>query len=148
MYVCTVCIYVCTFSQPLILHHWKAAAILLEETVPLSKVPHLCEYMLLVDKVKEPQNMYELWNRLTGNRYHDFSEVFLHEGDRGWRSTLQALLEEEKRCRESLSSSAISSPNFTSSCIFEKRYLKEGHGHVTLLGARFFFDKIISQIMD
>lgn len=131
------------YSQPLILHHWNAADILLKETVPLSTVPHLCEYMLLVDKVKEPQHIYELWNRLTGNHYHDLSEVFLHEGVQGWKIVLQGLLEEEKQCRESQS---LSSQNFTSSCIFEKRYLKEGH--VTLLGARFFFDKMISQIMD
>ena len=83
--------------------------------------------------------MYELWNRLTGNHYHDFSEVFLHEGEQGWRTALQALIEKEKRCREMLSSE-----NFTSSCIFEKRRLREGR--VTLLGARFFFDKMLSSM--
>lgn len=123
------------------MHHWKAAEILLSETFPVSKVPHLCEYMLLVDKVKEPRDIFELWNRLIGNRYHDFSNVFLHDGVNGWHQVLHELAVEEKECREKMMER-----NFSSTCLFERSLNRR----LGLLGSRdlgiiFFFQTLINK---
>jgi len=109
----------------MILHHWKAAAILLEETVPASKVHHLCEYMLLIDKVKDVGDMFELWNRLTANHYHDFSAVFLHENVSGWRKTLKLLVDEEEECRrQQQNGKNVEDINY-SACIFESESIEQ-----------------------
>ena len=44
-------------------------------TDPLLK--HACEYMLLVDKVKDTAQMWKIYNATTAHRnsYHDFSPV-------------------------------------------------------------------------
>jgi hypothetical protein len=50
--------------RSLILHHGIAGELLLE----MNKIKrvHMCEYMLLVDKVKEPSLMYQIWGNVTG----------------------------------------------------------------------------------
>ena len=48
-----------SFWKPLIMHHGRAAEVLLVDP----KVPHMCEYMLLIDKVKDPKSMLELHHR-------------------------------------------------------------------------------------
>ena len=48
----------------------------------------VCEAMLLIDKVKKPDDMLRLWTATTGNEFVDYSEVFLHDGYWGWLAVL------------------------------------------------------------
>lgn len=57
---------------------------------------HMCEYMLLVDKVKEPPEMFELWNTATAVDFADFSPVLLQEGFAGWLEVLARWEERER----------------------------------------------------
>lgn len=115
------CLMHCLLRQPLILHHWKAAAILLTETSPVQRVAHLCEYMLLVDKVKEPRDLFELWNRLTASHYHDFSAVFRYNDETGWQQAMTLLMREEEECERSAKERMDNSSmlNVSSACIFD-----------------------------
>jgi len=61
-------------SHPLILHHHQASQVLLHEENAY-RVAHLCEYLLLVDKVKSPQIMYELYNRTCGEQRTSLLQV-------------------------------------------------------------------------
>lgn len=67
-------------DRPAVLHHHRAAEILKEE----NDVSHICEYMLLIDKVKRPNLMFDLWNAAVEESYHDYSSVFLNNGLAGW----------------------------------------------------------------
>jgi hypothetical protein len=46
----------------------------------------MCEYILFVDKVKDPHVMTALWNSTTGvrNEYRNYTEVFVHDEGDGW----------------------------------------------------------------
>lgn len=86
----------CTDHQ-MVMHHGTAGELLLRS--PTAHVRHTCEYMLLIDKVKEPAVMYDLWNiAAAGTNFHDYTDLFLHEGDEGWLRTLQRLAQEEAKC--------------------------------------------------
>ena len=87
-------------ERPLIFHHPRAAETLLAET-PQPVLGHMCEFIFLIDKVKKARLMLELWNQgAVHNTFHDFSEVFLHEDQEGWVTTLSKLSAEEDACIE------------------------------------------------
>ena len=112
--------------HPIVLHHGSAGSVLLHEhAAENGHVKHTCEYMLLIDKVKEPLHMYDLWNIASvEHHFHDFSEVFLHEGALGWANTLHTLALDEQKCRKEKKSGAEAQPSVD--CIFEqKRKLQE-----------------------
>jgi hypothetical protein len=48
--------------------------------------------------VKDPLQMYKLWNATTGTNFHDFSRVFTHDGGIGWTMLLEELKTREKIC--------------------------------------------------
>ena len=48
-----------------------------------SMVCHVCEYMLLIDKVKQPQDHFLVWNQATKTDFPDFSAVFLQDEEKG-----------------------------------------------------------------
>lgn len=84
-------------DHQVVMHHGTAGELLLRASS--AHVRHTCEYMLLIDKVKEPRVMYDLWNvAAVENQFHDYSEIFRHEGDTGWLLTLQLLAQEEAEC--------------------------------------------------
>jgi len=60
-----------------------------------STVCHVCEYMLLIDKVKEPVEHYKLWNVATETDFRDFSPVFMNDNEEGWLEILKHFEEEE-----------------------------------------------------
>ena len=74
-------------TRPLIFHHPHAGDILLSknETKP-DYLSHLCEYVLFVDKVKEPHVMLTLWNSTdsASNVYRNYTEVFINDEGDGW----------------------------------------------------------------
>lgn len=121
----------CT-DRPLILHHQHAGSVLMHET-SRTVVHHVCEYMLLIDKVKLPYQMYELWHvaSLAMDYLHDLSEVFLHNDGLGWRIALQKLAADEAECREQYSAddnrASVDAANVSFvedgmlQCIFQKR---------------------------
>ena len=87
-------------DRPLVFHHREAGDILLRnEAASKIKSDHVCEFMLLIDKVKSSQTMYELWNRAVPHHYHDFSPVFLNDGYDGWKEVIKMFVEEETSCR-------------------------------------------------
>jgi len=75
-------------------YHASNAAEKLKKHQGKARMQHMCEYMLLVDKVKEPPEMFELWNSATAVDFADFSPVLLEEGVIGW---LEVLARWEKR---------------------------------------------------
>jgi hypothetical protein len=84
-------------DHQVVMHHGTAGELLLRAGAPHAR--HTCEYMLLIDKVKEPSVMYDLWNvAAVEHEFHDYSEIFLHEGDAGWLRTLEVLAAEEEAC--------------------------------------------------
>ena len=66
----------------IILHHHKAGELLLNKTH--ERVGHICEYLLLIDKVKSPVITHSLHKAATGHHYRDFSPVFSADGLAGW----------------------------------------------------------------
>lgn len=76
-------------KMPLIYHSSTASETLLGGKDLM--VPHICEAMLLIDKVKSPHDMFSLWNQAVGDRYLDFTSIFLHDGPLGWKSWLEDL---------------------------------------------------------
>ena len=70
------------------MYHASKAAEKLKERHGKARMKHMCEYMLLVDKVKEPPEMFELWNSATAVDFADFSPVLLEEGVNGWLDVL------------------------------------------------------------
>ena len=85
----------CHQRRPLVWHDHKAGELLLRyaphhESRRAShyrkeRLAHLCENMLLIDKVKDPEHMEGLWRstRKTQN-YGDFSPAFMYEDHTGW----------------------------------------------------------------
>eukprot|EP01038_Epipyxis_sp_PR26KG_P008517 gene8517-11514_t len=128
-------------KRPLILHHGSAAQILLVEDSK-QKGYHMCEYMLLIDKIKNPSQIHHLWNMsIMSRNYHDFSNVFRYDNSTGWLLTMNQLAQEEIECRQQYwhdtnnsnnnSSLNQTKPDLHESCLFDrdlevsKRYLYE-----------------------
>ena len=55
-----------------------------------SQLQHVCEAMLLVDKVKRADEVRLLWAGATGSAFVDYSDVFVHDGLEGWVKLLEA----------------------------------------------------------
>jgi hypothetical protein len=72
-----------------------------EDMMKDPNVEHMCEYMLLIDKVKNPLNLTTLWETATAHNYHDFSTVFTHDEYQGWPVILQTILDKQKDCASS-----------------------------------------------
>jgi len=77
---------ICRPAYPLVFHHPKAATVL--RGLPPDPIAHVCEAMLLIDKVKSPEDVTALWLAATGNAFVDYSEVFLHDKYLGWHALL------------------------------------------------------------
>lgn len=77
----------CQPNFPLIYHHPRAPVVLLHRAAAES-TRHICERILLVDKVKEPSEMFALWNTAVGDDFRDFSEVLMHDKHYGWYALL------------------------------------------------------------
>jgi hypothetical protein len=75
---------------PLVYHHPMAGEVLLRnDTSAQQPTAKICENMLLIDKVKERRGMHELWNAAIDDQYFNFSKIWLHEGDEGWKILLE-----------------------------------------------------------
>lgn len=90
-------------SHPLVFHHHSASNVLLVEE-PAQRIRHLCEYLLLVDKIKHPQTMYELYNASCASMegketFHDFSDLFFYNSKYGWDIALFKLQQDEQECQ-------------------------------------------------
>jgi hypothetical protein len=106
----------CT-SHPIIFHHAQAAEMFIWEFSPMRfkkrknwndpyyedptfnesaanstslggyKTNHVCEYLVTIDKIKNPHHIREM-HRLSGNKtdphFKNLSAVFLHDGPSGW----------------------------------------------------------------
>lgn len=116
-------------SKPLIMHHNRASTVLLKDEKP-DRVPHLCEHMLLIDKVKEPADMQALWLYASlGTHFYDFSALFFDFDNSAWAAVLKDLIEQEKQCEKELAGKyPVDSPELP--CLFDaelerrKRYLQ------------------------
>lgn len=87
-------------DRPLIFHHREAGDILLrDEEKSQIRTNHMCEYMLMIDKVKSVTTMFDLWNKALAHHYHDFSPVFTQDGFDGWRDVMKVFQEDEETCR-------------------------------------------------
>jgi hypothetical protein len=86
-------------KRPLIFHNRDAMESLLKQH-PTRQIYHMCEYMLLIDKVKSPELMEYFWNNAAiANHFHNFTSVFLADGSTsGWVPALKHLEEEELSC--------------------------------------------------
>lgn len=90
----------CHLNRPLVWHDHKAGQLLLRhrarESVRakryrLDKLEHLCESALVVDKVKEPLQVMNIWRATSSHRhYHDLSPAFIHEGSEGWMRLIES----------------------------------------------------------
>ena len=57
--------------------------------------------MLLIDKAKSPESMYDLWKATSPEpNYHDFSAIFRADKEDGWPIALELLKKEEDNCEE------------------------------------------------
>lgn len=84
-------------EHPIIFHHGKAGEILLRDKGS-DKLRHLCEYMLLVDKIKDPKVMLTLHTEASAHNYRDFTPIFTHDSEEGWVYLLRAFEAEEQAC--------------------------------------------------
>lgn len=112
----------CT-SRPIILHHHKAAGIAMqEESEPRRR--HLCQFMLLLDKIKEPtaiESLHIQSGLLTGP-FYNLSMAFQSEDAAGWSSVLKGLEEQESACRGfAANNSIIVNGTKEYPCLFETR---------------------------
>jgi hypothetical protein len=90
----------CMQSRPLVYHSHDAFH-QLEKSQGKLKLKHMCEYMLLIDKVKDTSDMFTMWNTATSHDFHDFSPVFLLNREKGWLDMLAKFEENEvKACQE------------------------------------------------
>lgn len=91
----------CHQRRPLVWHDHKAGELLLRHAshqeskrtshYRMERLAHVCEYMLLIDKVKDPEHMKGLWRATRkASNYHDFSPAFLHEDHTGWMQIISA----------------------------------------------------------
>lgn len=69
-------------EKPLVYHHAYAGDVLVRENK--LQLKYVCESMLLIDKVKETNLMFDLWNGATENNYYNFSAIWLKDRDEGW----------------------------------------------------------------
>lgn len=110
----------CT-THPIIFHHRYAAEIFINEFTPMRyrarkswadpfledptfnesfvnasllggyKTNHICEYMVTIDKIKDPhhiRSMHQLSGNKTKPHFKNLSAVFLHQDDLGWKIIL------------------------------------------------------------
>lgn len=63
------------------------------------KLYHLCEHLLLIDKIKDPEEMQHIYQHATANHYYNYSSVFLHDGDEGWAEVVRRYDSDDKQCR-------------------------------------------------
>jgi hypothetical protein len=119
-------------QHPIIFHHRYAAQIFIKEFFPMRyekqnqwndpfievpgfsekkvnvselgsyKTNHICEYMITIDKIKEPHHIHDM-HRLAGNKtdphFRNLSLVLMNDGNIGW----QIILDEfERRYNSSL----------------------------------------------
>jgi len=131
----------CT-DHTIITHHGSAGSVILGGKA--AHVPHTCEYMLLIDKVKDPGVMYALWEQASvGKTFHDFSEVFLHDSDAGWLNTLQTLAVDETQCR-------LDHPDRVTAlkdCIFETRRRLQTENKATKHTKQMLFDVFFQRLI-
>jgi hypothetical protein len=80
----------------LILHHPDMQNILRDKPKPMME--HMCEYTLLVDKIKDPSAFFHLWSLATAHNYHDFSPMFLNDNIVGQGIMMKMLDTQEKTC--------------------------------------------------
>ena len=89
----------CHLNRPMVWHDHKAGQLLLRNRAKegvrarryrRDKLEHLCETTLIVDKVKEPQQVLHLWRATHSHRrYVDLSPAFLHEDSQGWMRLIE-----------------------------------------------------------
>jgi hypothetical protein len=85
-------------KRPLVFHNSDAMEALLKDH-STRQIYHMCEYMLLIDKVKSPELMTYFWNKAAiSNHFHNFTSVFINDDFLGWSSTIKQLQEEEEYC--------------------------------------------------
>jgi hypothetical protein len=85
-------------KRPLIFHTRDAMDALMKQH-PTRQIYHMCEYMLLIDKIKSPELMIYFWNNAAiSNHFHNFTSIFLSEYGTGWVPAIKQLEEEEKKC--------------------------------------------------
>ncbi len=84
----------CQPHRPLVMHDSLAHEHLQSTFGPL-RMRHMCEYMLLVDKVKKPADMFDLWNTATAVDFADLSAVFLEDEGLGWLHVLERVEQQE-----------------------------------------------------
>eukprot|EP00605_Chrysophyceae_sp_TOSAG23-4_P002346 GSChrysophyteH1.ASY1.ANO1.2594.1 assembled CDS len=84
----------CQPHRPLVYHGSDAAPHLLRDH-GAERSKHMCEYMLLIDKVKNDSEHYLLWNTATESNYQDYSPVFLKDKEEGWLDVLSHFEEKE-----------------------------------------------------
>eukprot|EP01031_Cornospumella_fuschlensis_P028395 gene28395-34282_t len=91
-------------DMPLVLHHSNAHHVMVSHTIHQdhshARMQHVCEYMWLIDKMKDPVQMFDIWNQMTVYPdYHNFTALFLPEKayDSAWRDVLSQLQAEEER---------------------------------------------------
>lgn len=94
-------------EHPLIFHHSKAGEILEKESSELLR-PHMCEYMLLIDKIKDANTIQNLWLQSTGKDYLDFTPVFTHDGLEGWGEVMQRFVHDWRRKACSIDPNSVS----------------------------------------
>lgn len=95
-------------DQPLIFHHWNAADVMLKREPDHAK--HMCEYMLLVDKVKDTTQMNALWTlSANASQLHDFSPLFTHDGLEGWHQMFLNFADYQSACNSNASSTKCTS---------------------------------------
>lgn len=104
--------------RPLVLHHPIAGHLLTKEE-HTGRELHVCEYMLLIDKIKETSTMQMIYNNTNKveQHYHDFSSAFLHDKGLGWHDVLVKLNDEERECEKKLANLTDIPPYY---CLFEQ----------------------------
>lgn len=103
--------------QGLIFHHGSAGSNVLADNM----VEHLCEYVLLIDKIKDPSEMHKIWKLATATTFHDFTMIFTQDALEGWKEMIKKIDTQERTCYES--------KNITE-CMLFRRKLKYEERHV------------------
>ncbi|RYH17976.1 hypothetical protein EON65_27820 [archaeon] len=92
-------------DMPLVLHHSNAHHVIVSHTIhpdhTHARMQHVCEYMWLIDKMKDPGQMFDIWNQMTMYpMLHNFTALFLPEYtyDEAWHEVIGRLaIDEENR---------------------------------------------------
>mmetsp|Transcript_7016 Transcript_7016/g.7127 ORF Transcript_7016/g.7127 Transcript_7016/m.7127 type:complete len:201 (+) Transcript_7016:317-919(+) len=98
--------------QGLIFHHSSAG----ENVLSQPMIEHLCEYVLLIDKIKDPSEMHQIWKLATATSFHDFTMIFTQDALEGWKEMINKIDKQERTCSEST--------NITECMSFRRRKLK------------------------